>query len=288
MKINSHSSWLDLATLSGKENVESLKLIEADLLTEYQNYDNLIINHQNELNESEFIDNKDLMKDFYENAPKRLKIKIVDRRNNHGLLECPFCGNPQIPDTLDHFIPKDDWPEYAIYPNNLVPQCRGCAPIKGKKYYSSDLERAIFIHPIYSDILSKFSFKIEVNFDIQTKSYDFSLKIKKPVTIDIESLNRVVEHLKTLKLTQRVNEYCHKEILKWEKKLKEKKFDIRFALNTRIKERNVNEISKNWKTALYLGMLENNELIIYLNSLSPQDTDTDTDIEVDELVFELD
>ncbi|WP_305817652.1 hypothetical protein [Photobacterium leiognathi] len=68
--------------------------------------------------------------------------------------------------------------------------------------------------------------------------------------------------------------------------IKRKKFDIRFALNTRIKERNVNEISKNWKTALYLGMLENNELIIYLNSLSPQDTDTD--IEVDELVFELD
>ncbi|WP_305817651.1 hypothetical protein [Photobacterium leiognathi] len=75
MKINSHSSWLDLATLSGKENVESLKLIEVDLLTEYQKYDNLIINHQNELNESEFIDNKDLMKDFYENAPKRLKNK---------------------------------------------------------------------------------------------------------------------------------------------------------------------------------------------------------------------
>ena len=272
IKVDSNSTWIDLATSCRKENVDELVEIEDELLDRYDEYDDLIENYLDDLDDSEFTDNKDLLKEYYEKPPAGLKKLILERRNDHELLECPFCGNPRSPDTLDHFIPKDNWPEFAIHPNNLVPQCRGCAPTKGEKYYCNDEEKAIFVHPIYSDILSKFKFKIVVEFSIQTKKPTFSLKIQKPRGLDNPSRDRVVKHLRALKLNQRVMDFCNRDFTKWKNKLKSKNFDIRIALNHRIHEREENEQSKNWKTSLYLGMLENNDLINYLNSLSPAES----------------
>lgn len=38
---------------------------------------------------------------------------------------CPYCTMQSVK-TIDHFLPKNDYPSYSITPLNLVPSCRDC------------------------------------------------------------------------------------------------------------------------------------------------------------------
>ena len=40
--------------------------------------------------------------------------------------KCPFCGGIGHPKTLDHYLPKANFPQYSVLPTNLVPCCRDC------------------------------------------------------------------------------------------------------------------------------------------------------------------
>jgi 5-methylcytosine-specific restriction endonuclease McrA len=48
--------------------------------------------------------------------------------------KCPFCGDIGHVTTLDHFLPKANFPIYSVCPNNLVPCCRDCNSEKLNSY----------------------------------------------------------------------------------------------------------------------------------------------------------
>lgn len=39
--------------------------------------------------------------------------------------KCPFCGFGEVWE-VDHYLPKDQFPELNVFPKNLVPICHGC------------------------------------------------------------------------------------------------------------------------------------------------------------------
>lgn len=39
---------------------------------------------------------------------------------------CPYCGNIGISAQLDHYLPQNSYPQYSVYPKNLIPCCRDC------------------------------------------------------------------------------------------------------------------------------------------------------------------
>lgn len=39
---------------------------------------------------------------------------------------CPFCGGLGHVRSLDHYLPKSNFPAYSVHPSNLVPCCRDC------------------------------------------------------------------------------------------------------------------------------------------------------------------
>jgi hypothetical protein len=51
---------------------------------------------------------------------------IYDSLLNAAQESCPFCGGIGTPRNLDHFLPKTHFPQFAIFPKNLVPSCRDC------------------------------------------------------------------------------------------------------------------------------------------------------------------
>ena len=53
-----------------------------------------------------------------------------EMRDGHDLLFCPSCGDGGDPDTLDHYLPKDVFPELSILLMNLTPMCSKCQRIK--------------------------------------------------------------------------------------------------------------------------------------------------------------
>lgn len=86
--------------------------------------------------------------------------------------ECPLCGIGE-PDTLDHYLPKDEFPEFSILSKNLIPVCGPCnSSYKGLKWL--DKGKRIFIHTYY-DIFPSFCFykativvgsKVSIGFDL--------------------------------------------------------------------------------------------------------------------------
>ncbi len=266
---NQPCTWLNAARESKKENVQQLNLIAEELSDNYRLYDNLIESSNNVLPDSAFLKYSDLLIDYYEKAPRELNKLLLERRNEHELSFCPYCGNPMIPDTLDHFIPKGRWPEFSIFPNNLVPQCRGCAPVKGEQYYCIENNSAMFIHPIYFNFLENFRFSMNVSLDTESNDISVVVKLKAIIETQADDQRRVIIHAGKLKIKSRIIHYCKKEFRQWMRRLANAKFDVRTALKQRLSEIPQQDIGKDWKSAFYSALLQNQEIIDYMNSLHP-------------------
>ncbi|HIF5566116.1 TPA: HNH endonuclease [Vibrio parahaemolyticus] len=256
---------------SSKDGIDELKKIKSRIIISYDKYDGLISKGRIKPRKTSFNNERKILINLYSPAPVCIKDFMSNRRNNHGLLECPFCGNPVSPDTLDHFIPKDDWPEYSIFPNNLVPQCRACAPIKGGKYYCDTKNNAIFLHPMYHKSLSEIEFDILIDFNQENNRFSFDASILVPNSIMKNKYlcSRISSHFNSLKIKSRIVSFCHNEIRHWKGLLRKKHFNLYSSLDTIINERMTSDQCKNWKTALYIKLKQNQEAMDYLHSLRP-------------------
>ena len=261
--------WIDLAKNSNKKNARRFGWLLNPVGNSYSTYEASILAFDKPLIKSKFRKSKSILIDYYKCAPSKLDAELKKRRTEHGLSMCPFCGNPKSPDTLDHFIPKDEWPEYSILSNNLVPQCRDCAPIKGTKYFCEEENIAKFVHPFYSSLLSKTEFRVFVNFNEETYEIDFDVKIGFTEEINDQEKARLCIHSRSLDIKNRAKKYCYKEFLNWKRKARARRFDIQTAFDIRRKELLGNTFKSDWKSSLYDEFLKNEALLEYFTSLMP-------------------
>ncbi|WP_394557660.1 HNH endonuclease [Priestia aryabhattai] len=75
---------------------------------------------------------------------KIIKIQSVQHKNR-----CPYCGIDK-PRTIDHYLPKSFFPEFSIYPPNLIPCCGHCNGKKNDRWIEDD-ER-LFINLYYDEL----------------------------------------------------------------------------------------------------------------------------------------
>lgn len=61
--------------------------------------------------------------------------------------KCPFCGDIGHVFTLDHFLPKANFPLYSVLPANLVPCCRDCNSDKLNSFSETREEQTL--HPYF-------------------------------------------------------------------------------------------------------------------------------------------
>lgn len=89
---------------------------------------------------------------------KLYSYNMVDRSPGRELYDailvaanekCPFCGGIGRPKTLDHYLPKANYPQYAVLPQNLIPCCRDCNT--GKSNALAVVEDEQSIHPYFDD-----------------------------------------------------------------------------------------------------------------------------------------
>lgn len=50
---------------------------------------------------------------------------------------CQYCTLNSV-NTLDHIIPKENYPEYAVHPKNLFPACSQCNSKKSNKWLDNN------------------------------------------------------------------------------------------------------------------------------------------------------
>lgn len=209
---------------------------------------------------------------FYYTQPSSYLKEQFQKRRNNDLTECPYCGNPVQPNTLDHFIPKKSFPHYAIYQNNLVPQCRKCASIKGEKYFGNDA--CMYVHPFYNHSLSKIKFLVTFDFNPKInnlENFKVGLKLKEKSLNEIEK-RRVLLHLKKIKVKERLIRYCLQEFSILRSRSKKYNFELDKYIYSRISIPEI--IGDNWETAFYESLSKSNEAKSYLNSLINKTTST--------------
>ncbi|PSV06011.1 hypothetical protein C0W96_10130 [Photobacterium kishitanii] len=287
MKINDNndSGWLDLALSSNKDNVQDLTNIKDRLILAYNNYENIITEYTTKPINSTFLQERKLLKNFYEHAPTNLNRNLLEQRNEHLFEQCPFCGRPCKPSILDHFLPKDLWPEFCIFPNNLVSQCDKCSTKKWSHYYS-DIDNSVkFIHPKFFNLLQFIGIQIEINFPSpeSIKQPNFVINFTLPRGMNINDKKRLSLHIKYLNIKNHIREYITEKYLYWIRVSEQKKYYVPDSLNQRIKENYTGGNNNRWDVALYLAMINNDFIVNYFDSfeINTEIQDhTDTELEI--------
>ena len=64
-------------------------------------------------------------------------------------MRCPLCGQRTI-STLDHYLPKANYPKLVVTPKNLVPACADCNKVKLARVALTASEQTL--HPYFDDI----------------------------------------------------------------------------------------------------------------------------------------
>jgi hypothetical protein len=89
------------------------------------------------------------LENLYESRRKGGYIKKI--RDHYGAGSCPLCGSLGV-GTVDHFLPKAVYPEFAIYSLNLIPACPYCNSDEKGSTYQGESAPARLIHPYFDKL----------------------------------------------------------------------------------------------------------------------------------------
>ena len=92
---------------------------------------------------------------LYGNAkPDSSQGRVLSKLRERTLQLCPACGEGGTPNPLDHYLPKEFYPEFAITAVNLFPMCDICQGKKGTDT-TDDQNRRLFLQPYYDGFLDQ-------------------------------------------------------------------------------------------------------------------------------------
>ena len=205
---------------------------------------------------------KDLLRKLYETdkpvSLKRAQQKIIELLPKELSGRCPYCRLSEY-NTSDHYLDKSEYPEYSIFPLNLIPCCSKCNSKKGDKFLDLDGNR-MFINFRF-DTLPDYEFlfcNIECKNSIPLiKGFELRFKDNEPLEITIR------HHFDELDLDNRFKEFSRNtvstivDILQRNKSIKSRKR----ALLIRIGEFERNWGKNYWEASVFRAVLHNDELL---------------------------
>lgn len=170
---------------------------------------------------------------------------------------CPFCGEG-VPTTLDHFLPKSEFPFLAVFPCNLVPSCRDCN--MEKKSFTPKDNKELPLHPYYDEIDCIW---LEVKFDFSHKDYiDFEYYNGYDAAKDSILSNRIEAHIEIHGLRSKFETHATSFINSQKRnhlRIAELSVDdLREELSSVLVSFEL-EDKNSWRSALHRGLLSNLE-----------------------------
>lgn len=141
---------------------------------------------------------KDDMVNLYDNNMVKNKEgrKIYDKLKSLAPLErCPFCGIGTVT-TLDHYLPKTEFPTFSVLPYNLVASCKDCNTGKLASYATTQNTQTL--HPYYDDFTSEQWLYARVLQPLKIEFY-----VQPPVFWNQIDKDRVQKHFDNYKLDKR-------------------------------------------------------------------------------------
>jgi hypothetical protein len=197
-------------------------------------------------------------------ADHSVQRPVLDQLRSRKLQLCPACGEDGTPNTLDHYLPKEAYPEFAITANNLSPMCDICQGEKGTATVNAANER-MFLHPYFDQLIAAQVLKLEIGRPLEAPEL---ISIKPHPGLDAAQGALVLRHLEELNITKRYHRFFKSEYIRL----------LRLVRSTRQKGQNVKENLQmfcehalhksvnSWGHVFYTGVLADAELVAYLEA----------------------
>lgn len=169
---------------------------------------------------------------------------------------CPLCGLRMV-STLDHHLPKADYPALAITPINLIPACSDCNKTKLKAVPTKAEEETL--HPYFDDVESDLWLYAEV---IESSPAAFRFFVNPPAIWDGLKGDRVQNHFDVFKLNKLYVSHAAEELTNIRKNLidlysKTGSIGVRSHLQDQANSRRAAFINS-WQTSIYQAMADSN------------------------------
>ena len=107
---------------------------------------------------------------------------------------CPLCAQ-RTTDTLEHHLPKNEYPIYSVVPVNIFPACSSCNKIKLDSI--SDTPETEPIHPYFDNVENELWLKAKV---IEAQPVSLKFYTVKPSNWDDIKYARIENHFRLFEL----------------------------------------------------------------------------------------
>jgi hypothetical protein len=172
----------------------------AEIVAAYQCYEDTVPD-VGELDKAPLTDQqKEAMQHAYsvETAPMTtLRGNLLKRIS---VARCPFCGISES-STLDHYLPKEQYPEFSIFPMNLVPSCAVCNTRKRDRIVDTETNVRMFLHPYY-DTVPDIAF-LTVRVRMEADALILSYRLTRPAGMELKTFQHLRSHFNELGLADR-------------------------------------------------------------------------------------
>lgn len=183
--------------------------------------------------------------------------RVQDKYNKD---KCPYCGI-NSPTTIDHYLPKEIFPEFSVMSYNLVPCCADCNGLKGKKWTNTTTGERLFINFYFDEIPGEVFLKARISIaGNNAPIVHFSIS---PPTGTTNTFYQVAQnHYNELKVFTRienmVSTYISQQLQTNKDRLKIglEEADLKRLLMVDIHNNERNHGRNYWKTAVCRGILE--------------------------------
>ena len=187
---------------------------------------------------------------------------ILDLLRTKELQFCPACGEDGTPNTLDHYLPKSKYPEFAVTSRNLFPMCDICQGKKGSKTLNTANQR-LFIHPYFDDFAAHPVVRLAIGRPFESPS---AFSIEPQISLTAQQSALISRHLEELGISSRYEKFFKTEYTRLRKlvsRARAKGQDVR----ERISEFHYYALDKStnsWGAVFYQGVLDDAELMTFL------------------------
>ena len=117
-----------------------------------------------------------------------------------SVARCPFCTISES-STLDHYLPKEQYPEFSVFPKNLVPSCAVCNTRKRDRILDEGTNVRMFLHPCY-DVIPDMEF-LTVRARMEADALILSYRLMRPTGMALRTFMHLKSHFNELDLADR-------------------------------------------------------------------------------------
>lgn len=141
---------------------------------------------------------------YYSKSPilAQIRRRLQDLQHRSIRYTCQYC-TLETSKTWDHIVGKEEFPEFAIHPKNLLPACNSCNQIKGERWRTGLNKNLI---NLYIDQLPNIKYlDVDVFLDAYGEiDFRYTLRYRPGINPDLYSL--ILRHFAILHLTDRMRE----------------------------------------------------------------------------------